>query len=65
MHPGTGFPMSGQEKEGWGLSSEHEEDQVQEVDTRSVDLDRLMAEKAKDPKATWSPEQTHDDNTER
>jgi hypothetical protein len=57
--------MSGHEKEGWGLSSEHEEDQVQEVDTRSVDLDRLMAEKAKDPKATWSSEETQDDNAER
>jgi hypothetical protein len=42
------------EREGWGLSSEHEEDKVQEVDPRSVDLDRLMAEKAKDPTATWS-----------
>lgn len=49
--------MSGTDEQhpegGWGLSSEHEQDQVQEVDSRSVDYDDLR-EVAKDPEAAWS-----------
>lgn len=51
------------EREGWGLSSEHDGPKVQEVDPRSVDLDRIMAEKAKDPTATWSRDGDADEDT--
>jgi hypothetical protein len=46
--------------EGWGLSSEqYDEDQLLEVDNRSVEYDELR-EQAKNPKATWSEDADED-----
>ncbi|HET7327501.1 MAG TPA: hypothetical protein VFJ14_09465 [Nocardioidaceae bacterium] len=52
------------EPAGWGLSSEqYDEDKVLEVDTRSVDYERLR-EEAKDPHATWSDADRREDTEE-
>jgi len=51
-------------QEGWGLSSEHDEDQVLEVDSRSADVEELR-EHAKAPKAPWSAEQQAEPKAEQ